>query len=203
MGRETTTKVLALFDLDGTITTKDTFLEFIKYYHGSTKFYVGFLLSSPWLIFFKAGIIPNWRAKEKVLEYFFKGESTHDFQQRGKKFSTEVLPALVKTGALAQLKKHQEQGHRVVIVTASAEDWVHDWCRQHNLEVLATQLAKDGGKITGKIAGKNCYGEEKVNRIKSFLDLTSYDEIFAYGDSSGDLPMLSLAQHKHYRFFAR
>ena len=92
MAQGTNTKVLALFDLDGTITTKDTFLEFIKYYHGSAKFYLGFLLTSPWLFFFKAGIIPNWRAKEKVLEYFFKGESTHDFQQRGKKFSTEVLP---------------------------------------------------------------------------------------------------------------
>jgi phosphatidylglycerophosphatase C len=203
MAQGTNTNVLALFDLDGTITTKDTFLEFIKYYHGSPKFYLGFLLSSPWLIFFKTGIIPNWRAKERVLEYFFKGESSHEFQQRGKQFCTEVLPALLKADAMAQLKKHQHQNHRVVIVTASAEDWVRDWCAHHNIEVLATQLAKHDGRITGKIEGKNCYGEEKVNRIKSFLDLTSYDEIFAYGDSSGDLPMLSLAHHKHYKFFVK
>jgi len=193
--------VLALFDLDGTITTKDTFLEFIKYYHGNAKFYTGFLLTAPWLVLFKLGVIPNWRAKEKVLEYFFGNESQDSFMAKGMRFSDEVLPSLVKTDALAQLKKHQEQNHRVIIVTASAEDWVGRWCAVQGVEVLATRLQKINGQVTGKIDGSNCYGEEKVSRIKTHLDLSTYSEIYAYGDSSGDRPMLALANHPHYRFF--
>jgi len=195
--------VLALFDLDGTITTKDTFLEFIKYYHGSAKFYTGFLLTSPWLVLFKLGLIPNWRAKEKVLEYFFNNEIQESFLAKGEQFSDKVLPSLVKADALTQLKKHQEQNHRVIIVTASAEDWVARWCATQGVEVLATRLQKINGKVSGKIEGSNCYGEEKVRRIKAHLDLSTYDEIYAYGDSSGDRPMLALAQYPHYRFFQR
>ena len=38
-------KGIAFFDFDGTITTKDTLLEFIKYSRGTMSFYWGFLLN--------------------------------------------------------------------------------------------------------------------------------------------------------------
>ena len=49
--------------------------------------------------------------------------------------------------------------------------------------------------LTGEFKGKNCNGEEKVKRIKAHLMLSEYDEILAFGDSSGDEAMLSLATH--------
>ena len=69
------------------------------------------------------------------------------------------------------------------------------------VRLIATNLVIDQGKITGNIDGNNCYGEEKVNRIKQLYDLNSYSIIYAYGDSSGDRPMLALAQKPFYKPF--
>jgi HAD superfamily hydrolase (TIGR01490 family) len=194
-------KVLVLFDLDGTLTTKDTFLEFIKFYHGAPKFYRGFLLLSPWLVSMKLGLIPNWKAKERVLRYFFAGEDEATFRNKAEAFADKVIPTLLRPEGVTTLRKHQEDKHHVVVVTASAEDWVGPWCKARNLQIIGTQLQRDGQKITGTLATKNCHGEEKVCRIRETLDLSAYDTIYAYGDSRGDKPMLALAHHPFYKPF--
>jgi phosphoserine phosphatase len=55
--------------------------------------------------------------------------------------------------------------------------------------------------ITGKIVGKNCHGEEKVRRIMEQYVISDYSSIHAYGDTSGDRPMLALAHHSFFRPF--
>lgn len=47
----------------------------------------------------------------------------------------------------------------------------------------------------------NCHGIEKVNRIRNAVDLSNYDDIYAYGDSKGDSGMLDLATRRFYRSF--
>ena len=72
----------------------------------------------------------------------------------------------------------------------------------HDVErLLATELEITEGKITGKLRGKNCHGEEKVARIKAAYDLSKFENIFCYGDSEGDKPMLALATQAHYKPF--
>lgn len=41
---------IAVFDFDGTVTTKDTLLEFIKFVRGPVSFYAGFLRYAPQLL---------------------------------------------------------------------------------------------------------------------------------------------------------
>lgn len=194
-------KRLVLFDFDGTITTKDTFLEFIRFYHGSSRLYLGFLMHSPLLILMKLKVVPNWRAKEKILEWYFKGETEEEFNRKGLEFCRTVVPGLVRPKAVEEIKKHLSEGAVVSIVSASAENWVKPWCEFYGLNCLATRLEVNNGKITGKIQGVNCYGAEKENRIRACYDLSGYDEIFAYGDTSGDLEMLALAGNQHYKPF--
>ena len=57
------------------------------------------------------------------------------------------------------------------------------------------------GLLTGKIENQNCHGEEKVNRINAAFDLSQYDEIYCYGDTKGDKPMLRLATFAFYKPF--
>jgi phosphoserine phosphatase len=57
------------------------------------------------------------------------------------------------------------------------------------------------GKFSGRFATPNCNGQEKVNRIKEYLNPEDYNPIFAYGNSSGDKPMLDMADHGFYRHF--
>lgn len=194
-------KRLAIFDFDGTITSKDSLLEFIKFYRGEYKFYLGLVLLSPVLVLYTIKIIPNWRAKEIVLSYFFGNEDVEAFAKRCKAFAENKLPLLVKPSALKAIKKHQANGDRVVVISASAENWLKHWCQKYDLELIATQLEVKNNKITGKIEGENCYGIEKRKRLEAYLNLKEYKQIYAYGDSGGDKDILALATHPHFRYF--
>jgi phosphatidylglycerophosphatase C len=196
-------KSIAFFDFDGTITTKDTMLELAKYCHSSIYYWLGMLFILPWLIGMKVGLVSKQKAKEKFITYFFGNMSIQKFNDDCNLFTKEVMPHLIKADALLTIKKFQSENTEVVIVSASAENWLAPWCIEQNITFLCTKLEVKENKITGKISGQNCNGLEKVNRIKQEFDTVSYENIYCYGDTNGDKPMLRLATEKHYRLFVR
>ncbi|MET0392477.1 MAG: haloacid dehalogenase-like hydrolase, partial [Chitinophagaceae bacterium] len=101
---------IAFFDFDGTITTADTLLEIFKYRHGKAKFYFGFLLNSPYLVAYKAGVISNQLAKEKTLKFFFGGMQEADFKAFCEQFAAEVIPSLIRPKALTEIEKLKQAG---------------------------------------------------------------------------------------------
>jgi HAD superfamily phosphoserine phosphatase-like hydrolase len=111
------------------------------------------------------------------------------------------LNNIVKPKAIDKIKYYINQGHKVVIVTASIECWLRVWCDNNNLELIATKLEVKNKTITGKFETKNCYGPEKVNRINEVYNLSDYDYIYAYGDSRGDKEMLAIADKRYYKYF--
>ena len=195
-------KKIAFFDVDGTITRRDSFLDFIQFYKGKKKFYIGWLLLSPWLVLYKLKLIPNWKAKERVLTYFFKGESLEVFQQKGDTYALQRFPQIIRPSALQAMQQHLQDQTEVYCVSASAENWLQAWCHKNGMGLIGTRLEVLDGRLTGKIAGLNCYGPEKVVRIREELSVEEYDEVYVYGDSPGDREMLELAHHPHYRFFS-
>jgi phosphatidylglycerophosphatase C len=192
---------LALFDFDGTITRKDTLLEFIQHSKGWLRFAAGFALLSPALVAMKLKLLPNSMVKEWMLRVFFSGKSVEAFDQLCMEFSKNKLPGLVREKALREILAHKKNGTRVVIVTASAENWVSRWAEDQNVELIATKLETANGKLTGNICGRNCNGKEKVQRIREHINLTDYRDIYAYGDSAGDMEMLRIATHSYYKPF--
>jgi phosphatidylglycerophosphatase C len=192
---------LAIFDFDGTITYRDSFIDFIRFYKGRTALLTGITVLFPVLILFKLKIIANANAKEIVFKYFFKNTPFDAFQKKCDDFGLTVIPKIVRNEALNAIQKHLSNGHRVIVISASAENWLIKWCKGVGVELVATHLEVKNGFITGKISGKNCYGIEKVNRLKDYLKIEDFTDIYAYGDSKGDIPMIELANHKFYRKF--
>ncbi len=192
---------LALFDLDGTITRRDTMMEFIVYARGRLRFYTGLFVLAPVFLRYFTGNISNHLLKEKFLAYYFRGWTAEQLKQTGKDFSLNRLPGLVKKSALEKIREHRENGDRVVVVSASMACWLSGWCASQNLELISTQLDFKDGKFTGKFLKPNCHGAEKVRRIRSEINLEDFDTIYAYGDSSGDREMLTLADEAFFRNF--
>ena len=201
---------IAFFDFDGTVTTKDTLLEFIKFSRGTLPFYIGFGLNSPWLIAYRLKLISNQAAKERILAWFFRNTPLSEFQEICDRFAAKEVPALLRPKALKEIADLQDKGFSIVIVSASPENWIRGWAENINASLLATKLQTQPGKgqqsaaelrLTGRILGHNCHGNEKVRRIGEAFNLDTYNEIHAYGDSSGDKPMLALAHHSFYRPF--
>ena len=194
---------IAFFDFDGTITTKDTLFEVIKHHKGILKFGAGMLFNAPYLIGFKIKLITNQYAKEKILEYFFKGMDVSAFQKICDDFATGYLPSLVRPGAAAEIQRLKYSGFEVVVVSASAGNWIKAWADEIGVQLIASRLEIIDEKVTGKLKGDNCNGGEKVARIKLLYDVSQYDEIYGFGDSKGDKPMLALATKSFYKPFRK
>ncbi|WP_158563367.1 HAD family hydrolase [Chitinophaga silvatica] len=192
---------IAFFDFDGTITRKDTLWEIIRFHRGSAALYAGIIQLLPALVRFKLKMISAQQVKEQVLGYYFGGIHTSAFKRSCEEFCRTKLHEVIRPKALAAIKDHQQKGHHVVVVTASGQDWVAPWCRVLNIVCIGSQLEAVDQHITGNLLGKNCNGEEKVDRIRKAYRLENFKEIYAYGDTKGDLPMLELAQHRFFKPF--
>lgn len=194
-------KKIAFFDFDGTITTDDSLLKFIRFVVGDRRFLVGLISLFPMLVLYKLKLIPNYKAKQYMLSWFFKGIRKETFLKVANEYSLVHIDKIIRPKAIKKILWHKKQGHKVVIVSASLECWLRPWCEKNSLEVIATKLEIKNEIVTGKLLSKNCYGVEKVNRIKEIYELQQFDYIYAYGDSSGDKEMLSLANEKYYKPF--
>jgi phosphatidylglycerophosphatase C len=191
---------LVLFDFDGTITSRDTLFGFIQFTHGTAAFLARFTLLSPVMVLFKLGILGNQRTKEIVLSHFFSGTPLPDFTRRSTEFLAKVRD-VIRPAALESIRQYQQENARLIVVSASPENWVKPWCDSLNIECVATRLEVVDSKITGRISGLNCHGEEKVRRIKEVLNLSDYKEIHVYGDTPSDRPMMGLATKSFYKPF--
>lgn len=187
-------KVIAAFDFDGTLTTTDTLIAFVRFTHGRRRLFLGFLRYAPWLLMMKLGLYPNWKAKEKVFSYFYKGMTHRQFVQWGHDFA-DVAEAMLNRQMIKTLRQHQAKGHTVCVVTASIDEWVQPICERLGVNaVLATRIeVSPDGKLTGRFLSPNCYGAQKVVRLLDVFPKRQSYKLYAYGDSHGDNELLAFA----------
>lgn len=195
-------KRIAAFDFDGTITCKDTLIEFLRFAGGSKRFYAVFALYSPLLVLMKLKLYSNQKAKEKIFAHYFKGMPIDQFDDLCRRFFEQKGQSLIYLDAKAQIAKHKAQGDEVIIISASIENWVCHFAEALKADkLLATQVEVQDGKITGRFLTANCYGKEKVKRLLSAYPERDKYYLIAYGDSRGDKELLQFADEQHYKQF--
>ena len=192
---------LALFDFDGTISDADSFRGFIIFYCGYNKFILGSIILSPIYLLYVLGLIKNNFMKEMAISFYFKNESITNLWNKGKQYSDNEIDKIVRDKAREKIKWHQSQGDKVIIVSASANIWLDSWCSHNDIELIATELEEIDGKITGKLVNGNCFGIEKVIRVAKVVNVSDYEEVYAYGDSRGDLELLDFSDKPFYKPF--
>lgn len=192
---------IALFDFDGTLTTKDSFFDFIKFSKTKPVFYFGILVLLPKLIGFKLGFWSAKKTKEDVLRYFFKDMPQATFENLGILYCKKRVPQILNPKAISALEQHKKNNDEIVVVTASIQQWVKPWCVSQKINCIATQVEVKDNALTGHINGNNCNGIEKINQINALYTLETYTHIYAYGNSKGDKPMLNMATHPFYKVF--
>ena len=191
-------KKIYAFDFDGTLTTKDTLIEFIRFAKGTLGFGWGFARHAHLLVLMKLGLYPNWKAKQKVFTYFFKDMKLEDFNALCQAFAASS-GHLLRPAGIKAIQQAQNEGSEVLIVSASIDNWVQPFFA--DVKVLGTQIEVIDGKLTGRFLTKNCYGQEKVNRILTlFPDRKDY-HLTAFGDSRGDKEMLAFADESYFKPF--
>ncbi len=192
---------VAVFDFDGTITTRDTLPLFVDFVKGKGAFASAMLRQLPALWRFgidrlrgKATDLSS--VKEAVLLPCFRGITCSDMQVRVQDF-TSVIDGCINRRVMQVLRNHQEAGHQVAIASASPSVWIEPWAVRNGIQVvIATRMAVTDNRFTGLFEGLNCNGEEKRRRVEAVYPRENFS-LIAYGNSRGDYPLLQYA-HKAF-----
>ncbi len=193
---------ISAFDFDGTITRRDSLPLFIKHVVGRCRYYRLMLQMSPLILLAYLRIIGRSKVKERLLGKVLRRMPSTQFEQYADSFATYHAD-LLRPQALEAIHRAIELGHRVVIVTASLEEWVKPFFIDRRITVIGTRMAVENGQLSGRFATPNCIGAEKVRRLKQLIPPQSWARLIAYGDSRGDSELLAAADEPHYRQFRR
>ena len=191
-------KEIILSDFDGTLTTRDTMLDIIRFRHGTAGLWRALLRLLPWIVMMKLHLYPNGKAKARLLKHCFGDLTADGFRQFAQDYASRHTH-LLRPALLRHLQEAQAGGATVIVITASPVEWVRWFVPQFT--VLGTALDFDERGFTGRLASPNCYGQEKVRRLTQHLPgLLAHRDTFritAYGDSRGDKEMLDFADEAH------
>ncbi len=184
------------FDFDGTITRRDTMPLFLTAVRSRPTVARVFVRHIPQLLAALQGGSARDRAKRLVSRDILGGLTREEAEAAARYTAGVVGRSLIRTDTAARLHKHQEAGHRVVVVSASFEAYVEPVARQLGVhEVIATRWEVDNdGILTGQLSGPNVRGPVKVELLAKLLG-DDFRLDYAYGNSGGDAAMLARARY--------
>jgi phosphatidylglycerophosphatase C len=185
-----------VFDVDGTLTTGDCVLPFLRQAAGRRL--VTAILRHPLAL--AAGLVRRDRDRLKALACAsLAGIPAAEIDRLGEAFARDVAATRLRDDTTARLRRHRELGHTVVLASASLDPYLVPLGRLLSAdEAVCTMLERGAdGRLTGRLAGPNCRGAEKARRVLALLDERGLAgaEVWAYGDSDGDEPLLAGADH--------
>jgi HAD superfamily hydrolase (TIGR01490 family) len=196
-----TARNLTLFDLDGTLIAGDSdhsfgeFMVDIGWADGDTwrrrndEFYATYV----------AGAL-DVHAYVDFATSVWRGRTPQEQADVHARYMREVIAPMLTPQAMALVKKHQDDGDLVAIVTATNEFVTRPIAQAFGVpELLAIELERDGsGAVTGAIKGVPTYQHGKVTRVGHWLAAQGaawddFDRISVYSDSINDLPLMERA----------
>ena len=189
---------VAAFDVDGTLTRRDTLLPFLARVRGRASTSAALARHGGALALTIAGRGDRDAVKQAVLTQLLAGRPHREVAERGEQFAAEVLARRLRPDALGRWQWHRDQGHSLVMVSASLADYLEPLGRLLGATaVLCSRLEVDAdGRLTGRLDGGNCRGPEKVARLRAWLHPQT-PGVWAYGNSSGDRELLASADVAH------
>lgn len=196
-------KKLYLFDFDGTITTKNSFIDFFLKTYGYRYILLKVFKKIP-KIFILLIKKETGKLKEYLTSVFLDEKDKKKINQLGKDYVDNCFYQIMNPtaiGEIASLQKNKQ--NTIYIVSASLDLWLTYFAEKLNINLICTELNYKNHLFTGTFKTKNCKGVEKVKRINQVLSLDDFDEVFVFGDSIGDREMLQLGTKTFYKPFRK
>ncbi|HOK07880.1 MAG TPA: HAD-IB family hydrolase [Syntrophales bacterium] len=194
---------IAAFDFDGTITRKDSFLDFLLYTFGAKYVFKRLFFDNFFILLcYYFGLASNHKAKEHIFCSIFKDYAHKDFENLCSDYSLNRVNEIIRPEAISRIKWHLVHKHTLVLISASIKEWIAPWAEQYGFEmVIATEPEVREGILTGRFKTKNCYGEEKRKRFLEIYPRRNSYLLLVYGDSRGDKALMGEADKAFYRIF--
>ena len=193
---------LALFDLDNTILAGDSdynwsrfliqegYLDGAIHAEKNEKFYADY----------KAGTLDIYAFVEFQFKPLARNPRTV-LNQLLKKYVEEVIKPMITEKARVLVKRHQEEGDLIIVITATNSFITKPIAELFGIEnLIGTDPEEKEGEFTGKVSGLPSFKEGKVTRLEAWLknkklSLASFEKSYFYSDSHNDLPLMQKVTH--------
>ncbi len=188
---------VAVFDLDGTLTYRDTFvpwlLGFVAHHPSRWWRLLAFL---PIGIAIVCGVRDRGRLKSWVLRAFAGGVDSAVLDHWSAAQVQQVVETQLRAGAVATLRAHQAAGDHVILLSASVDAYVPRIGSLLGItEVICTGVRwHEDGRLDGRLTTANRQGEEKAVVLRALRERFPGRDFAAYGNTTGDLPHLRLVE---------
>jgi len=187
---------IAIFDLDGTITHRDTLFPLV----------LRQLARKPWNLLRLLAVAPaalrylfdhdRGALKQSLLRATLRGVPRAELAALSRQFVSDKIARGCFRDALATIRRHRDAGHHLVLMSASVDFYVPEFARQLDFdEVISTEVRWIDERLDGTLTSANRRGEEKARCVRMLLSARGPTESFAYGNSASDLPHLALVNH--------
>lgn len=191
---------VAAFDVDGTLSRRDTLLPFLQRLCGIQRLARALAANGVDLSRMAAGAADRDAVKDALLVRLLAGRDARQVAAAGETYADFLVDhARLRPDTRHRLDEHRAAGHRVVLVSASPEVYLAPLGRRLGVDAVLASALEVGadGLLTGRLAGRNCRGAEKVARLDAWLGAGAGAEhgthLYAYGDSNGDRELLARA----------
>jgi phosphatidylglycerophosphatase C len=187
---------LAVFDLDGTITRRDTLLPYVTGYLNRQRWWgwPGMLRVVPTVGRFALGKTDHGQLKAAFIKSTLAGSTRSELSNWTEKFVRALLEDGLFGDARAQISTHRQAGDRLVLMSASTDLYVPAVARSLGFhEVICTGVRWDGDRLRGDLATPNCRGPEKTRSLKELQQRYPHLPSVAYGNASSDIDHLQAA----------
>ena len=206
---------LAIFDIDYTITRKETLMEFFKYLVSKDIKNIKFLPRALYSgLMYGIKVYDEKRVKECFLK-FIENIDEKELAILTKSFYDERLSTILYEDAVNMIKKLKNEGYMVILISASPEFYIKEFYAIKEVDlIIGTKFIFENGKFVRKMSGKrarilkrrwrnkkissgnNCKGEEKVKRLEKVLKekniKADFKNSYMFSDSLSDKPLLDL-----------
>lgn len=186
---------LALFDVDFTLTKKETLIAFFTYL---VKKKPALLLHLPKAVisglFYQLGIRKEKETKELFLS-FLENIPMETVDKLSDDFIVDEMKHFLYDDGLEKVKELKEKGYIIVLTSASPEFYISKLKEVFDADyVMGTRFIEKDGRFASIMGGENNKGEEKVRRLFEVFnkDEIDFKDSYMFSDSMSDEPLLAL-----------
>ena len=193
---------LAIFDVDFTLTKRETLVEFYFFMMKKNPRLLKYLPKSIYSTIFYVLKIHDASKVKKTFIRFIDGIEENEMKKIVKEFYEKRLSKILYKDAIGMIKKMKAEGFKIYLISASAEFYLSELYNIEEVDkVIGTRFTLENGLHRNQITGENCKGEEKVKRLKEVLKNENvevdFENSYMFSDSLSDLPLFDLVGHPY------
>ncbi|HZF14332.1 MAG TPA: HAD-IB family phosphatase [Steroidobacteraceae bacterium] len=187
---------LVIFDLDGTITWRDSLLPYVAGFLRRNPRYCQRLWRVPGaLLHFLIDGQDRGRLKEALIRGLLHGVERQALEAWTAIFVERLVASRCRPQALEQIRLHRGEQHRLILLSASPDLYVTSIGERLMFdESIATGVRWNGDRLDGHLTTDNRRGEEKARVLEGLRSRYPGLRVVAYGNSASDFPHLLLAE---------